>query len=209
MSQKLQEILVEINPDLAELTREIEKLIFISPRAAMQTMRTMAETLAREVAQLEGLEHSDLTFGELQMKLKNEGIIMPTTDNAIHFVRRQGNIASHDGTRKMLIREALTCWEYQHLVLTWFIETYASPDIDVPEYVEPVLEKGVADREYLIEHIEALMQTFMQKQPKSENVVTEQKVSRKIYYKDQFVEIPHFYVMHFYCRNASQNPQHF
>lgn len=203
MSQKLQEILVEINPDLAELTQEIEKLIFISPRAAMQTMRTMAETLGRQVAQLEGLEHSDLTFGELQMKLKNEGIITPTTDNAIHFVRRQGNIASHDGTRKMLIREALTCWEYQHLVLTWFIETYASPDIEVPEYVEPVPEKGAADREYLIEHIEALMQTFMQKQPKSENVVTEQKISRRIYYKDQFIEIPDF------LRDAFLLPQRF
>lgn len=50
MSQKLQEILFGINPNLAELTQEIEKLLFISPRAAMQTMRTMAETLVRQVA---------------------------------------------------------------------------------------------------------------------------------------------------------------
>lgn len=64
--------------------------------------------------------------------------------------------------RKMLIREALTCWEYQHLILTWFIETYASPDIEVPEYIEPVPEKSAADSEYLIEHIEALMQAFVQ-----------------------------------------------
>ena len=32
----------------------------------------------------------------------------------------------------------------------------------------------------------------MQKQPTPQNVVTEQKVSRRIYYKDQFVEIPDF-----------------
>ena len=110
MSQKLQEILSEINLSLAQLTQEIEKLIFISPRAAMQTTRTMTETLVRQVAHMEEIEHSELTFGEVQMKLKNEGIITPKTDDAIHFVRRQGNIASHDGTRKMLIREALTCW---------------------------------------------------------------------------------------------------
>lgn len=203
MSQKLQETLYGINPSLAELTQDIEKLLFISPRAAMQTTRTMAETLVRQVAQLEELEHSELNFGELQMKLKNEGIITPTTDNAIHFVRRQGNTASHDGTRKMLIREALTCWEYQHLILTWFIETYASPDIEVPEYIEPVPEKSAADSEYLIEHIEALMQTFVQKEPVPVNVVTEQKVSRRIYYKDQFVEIPDF------LRDAFLLPQRF
>lgn len=53
MSQKLQGILYEINPSLAELTQDIEKLIFVSPRAAMQTTRTMAETLVRQVAQFE------------------------------------------------------------------------------------------------------------------------------------------------------------
>ncbi|WP_256389909.1 DUF4145 domain-containing protein [Lysinibacillus sp. AR18-8] len=173
----------------------MEKLLFVSPRAAMQTTRTMAETLVRQVAQLEGLEHSEFNFGELQKKLKNEGIVTPTTDNAIHFVRRQGNTASHDGTRKMLIREALTCWEYQHLILTWFIET--------PAYIEPVPEKSAADSEYLIEHIEALMQKIVQKESMPENVVTEQKVSRRIYYKDQFVEIPDF------LRDAFLLPQRF
>ncbi|OCX63335.1 hypothetical protein BFM98_14075 [Lysinibacillus sp. AR18-8] len=184
-----------MNPSLAELTQDIEKLLFVSPRAAMQTTRTMAETLVRQVAQLEGLEHSEFNFGELQKKLKNEGIVTPTTDNAIHFVRRQGNTASHDGTRKMLIREALTCWEYQHLILTWFIET--------PAYIEPVPEKSAADSEYLIEHIEALMQKIVQKESMPENVVTEQKVSRRIYYKDQFVEIPDF------LRDAFLLPQRF
>lgn len=203
MSQKLQEILLEINPSLAELTQDIEKLIFVSPRAAMQTTRTMAETLVREVAKLEELEGSELNFGELQMKLKNEGIITTTTDNAIHFVRRQGNTASHDGMRKMLIREALTSWEYQHVILTWFIETYASPDIEVPAYIEPVPEQSAADRDDLIDHIEALMQTFVQNQPSQEKVVAEQKVSRRITYKDQVIEIPDF------LRDAFLLPQRF
>ena len=48
MSQKLHDILLEVNSSLAELTQEIEKLIFVSPRAAMQTTRTMAETLVRD-----------------------------------------------------------------------------------------------------------------------------------------------------------------
>lgn len=203
MSYKLQEILIEITPSLAELTQDTERLIFVSPRAAMQTIRTMAETLVRQVILLEGLEHSELSFGEVQKKLKEEGIITQIVDNAIHFVRRQGNTASHDGTRKMLIREALTCWEHQHLILTWFIETYASPDIEVPEYIEPVPEQGVFNREDLIEHIDALMQKFVKKKPESEVVLTEQKVSRRIYYKDQFVEIPDF------LRDAFLLPQRF
>lgn len=203
MAQKLQEILLDINPSLAELTQDIEKLIFVSPRAAMQTTRTMAETLVREVAKLEELEGSELNFGELQMKLKNEGIITTTTDNAIHFVRRQGNTASHDGMRKMFIREALTSWEYQHVILTWFIETYASPDIEVPSYIEPVPEQGKEGREELIGHIETLMQSLIQKQPLTEKSATEQKVSRKIFYKDQFIEIPTF------LRDAFLLPQRF
>ena len=62
----------------------------------------------------------------------------------------------------------------------------------MPEYIEPVPEKNMTDSEYLIEHIEALMQTLVQKQPTPKNIETEQKISRKIYYKDQFVEIPDF-----------------
>lgn len=73
----------------------------------------------------------------------------------------------------------------------------------MPKYIEPVPEKSAAESEYLIEHIEALMQTFMQKQPMPQNVVTEQKVSRRIYYKDQFVEIPDF------LRDAFLLPQRF
>ncbi|MBD7970412.1 DUF4145 domain-containing protein [Paenibacillus gallinarum] len=203
MSQKLHDILLEVNSSLAELTQEIEKLIFVSPRAAMQTTRTMAETLVREVAHLEGIDHNAFNFGELQMKLKSEGFITPTTDKAIDFVRRQGNTASHDGMRKMLIREALTCWENQHLILTWFIETYASPDIEVPQYIEPVPDNSEADSENLINYIESLMQNFIQKQPIPKNIVTEQKVSRRIYYKDEFVEIPDF------LRDAFLLPQRF
>lgn len=203
MSQKLQLILEEINPGLAKLTSEIEKLIFISPRAAMQTTRTMAETLVRQVADLENMDHNSLNFGELQMKLKNDGIITPTTDNAIHFVRRQGNVASHDGTRKILIREALTCWEYQHLILTWFIETYASPDIEVPEYIEPVPNRVQDNREDLIKQIEQLMQKLMNKQLSANKESIEQKNSRKIFYKDECIVIPYF------LRDAFLLPQRF
>ncbi|MEG0384230.1 MAG: DUF4145 domain-containing protein [Solibacillus sp.] len=202
MSQELQEVLIKINPHLAELTQEIEKLVYVSPRAAMQTTRTMAETLVRQVADLENLDHAELSFGEVQMKLKNEGIITVTTDNAIHFVRRQGNTASHDGTRKMLIREALMCWEYQHLVLAWYIETYASPNIEVPQYIEPVPDNA-ADSDELIGHIEALMQSFTQKLPKQEAVMSESKLSRRIYYKEQFIELPDF------LRDAFLLPQRF
>lgn len=35
----------------------------------------MAETLVRQVAQLEGLEHSEFNFGELQMKLKMKELL--------------------------------------------------------------------------------------------------------------------------------------
>lgn len=67
------------------------------------------------------------------MKLKNESVITPT------MVCRQRNRSSNDVTRKMLTREALTCWEYQYLILAWFIETYALPNIEVPEYIEQML----------------------------------------------------------------------
>lgn len=191
-SQKLQNILSEINPYLAELTQDIEQLLFISPRGAMQIIRTMAETLVRQVAQLEKLPDQELSFGEVQATLKHEGILTPTTDNAIHFVRRQGNIASHDGTRKMLIREALTCWEYQHFILTWFIETYASADIDVPEYIEPSPITDKSNPEDLITHIKKILEAYLTKKPVEKLVSSNSAVSRKIYYKDEFIEIPGF-----------------
>lgn len=55
----------------------------------------------------------------------------------------------------------------------------------------------------LIEHIETLMQTLLQKQPTPENNVKQQKFSRRIHYKEQFVEIPDF------LRDAFLLPQRF
>lgn len=52
MGQILYDILLDINPTLAELTLEIEKLIFISPRSAIQTTRMMAKALTQQMAQL-------------------------------------------------------------------------------------------------------------------------------------------------------------
>lgn len=203
MTQKLQEILQDINPSLAELTRDIEKLIFVSPRAAMQTTRTMAETLVRQVAELEEMEHRALNFGELQMKLKSDGVITKETDDAIHFVRKQGNVASHDGTRKILIREALMCWEAQHVILTWFIETYSSTELEVPTYTEPVPERSSESREELLGHIEQLMQRLVEKQPAPARVPGSERVSRTISYKGQCLEVPYF------LRDAFLLPQRF
>lgn len=201
MSEILQEILHEINPDLAKLTRDVEQLLFVSPRAAVQTTRTMAETLMRQVADMEDMDHAYLNFGEVQKKLYDEDIITETTNTALHFVRQQGNVASHDGSRKIFIRDALTCWEYQHLILTWFIEVYAAPEIEVPEYVEPV-PTNTHNSESLLAQIEGLMQAVTQKKP-SHVEAAPQKVSRKIFYNEQFIDVPDF------LRDAFLLPQRF
>ncbi|MER1985196.1 MAG: DUF4145 domain-containing protein [Solibacillus sp.] len=198
MSQTLHQILLEINPNLAELTIEIEKLIFISPRSAMQTTRMMAETLAQQVAQLEKLETAELSFSELQSKLKREGILTEEADRALYFVRKNGNTASHDGSRKMLIREALECWEKQHVILTWFIETYVSHELVVPVYMEPVPQDE--ERSELLSHIETLMARLDQKAVVKP---TSHKATRQLFYKDEALGVPHF------LRDAFLLPQRF
>ncbi|AOV07375.1 DUF4145 domain-containing protein [Sporosarcina ureilytica] len=203
MSKKLYEILLDINVSLAELTVEIEKLIYVSPRAAMQTIRTMAETLARHISEIEKIESDELSFSDLQMKLNREGILTPTVDQAFQFVRRNGNVASHDATRKILIREALFCWEYQHLILTWYIETYASPNLTVPTYIEPLPSKTDYESEEIILHIQGLINRLEQNSKGKKKINLSPKTVREIYYKDQSVEVPHF------LRDAFLLPQRF
>ena len=203
MTGRLYEVLLDIHADLAELTADIERLIFSSPRAAMQTTRTMAETLARHVAEMEKIESRELNFAELLMKLKAEGILTPSADQAFQFVRRNGNIASHDGTRKMLIREALTCWEYQHLILTWYIETYASPDIHMPSYVEPAPPQKEEETAALLQHIQELMERLGNKGSAGSRPSMPSATVREICYKDRCVGVPYF------LRDAFLLPQRF
>lgn len=203
MSEKLYEILSGINRDLAELTVEIEKLIYISPRSAMQTTRTMAETLARHVAEIEESESDGLSFADLLIKLKDEGILTPSVEQAFQFVRRNGNVASHDGSRKIMIREALICWEYQHLILTWYIETYASPNITVPTYIEPVPMQKEGESGEIIDYIRELMERLEKETGSDQPRKKHSKAVREIAYKDESVEVPYF------LRDAFLLPQRF
>lgn len=203
MTKKLYDILLNINPDLAALTVEIEKLVFHSPRAAMQTTRTMAETLARHVAEMESIENKEYSFVDLLLKLKSEGVLTPGADQAFQYVRRNGNVASHDGTRKLLIREALVCWEYQHLILTWYIETYASPNIQVPLYMEPSPSNQKEETETIIGHIKKLMERLGKGQTGGTPTIRSSEAIRTVYYKDRCVEVPYF------MRDAFLLPQRF
>lgn len=205
MTGRLYEVLLNIHADLAELTADIERLIFSSPRAAMQTTRTMAETLAGHVAEMENIESRELNFAELLMKLKAEGILTPSADQAFQFVRRNGNIASHDGTRKMLILEALTCWEYQHLILAWYIETYASPNINMPSNVEPAPPQKEEETAAIIQHIQELMERLGKKGNAGSRPSMPSDTVREICYRDRCVSVPYFCGMPFYYPSVFRN----
>ncbi|RIJ62830.1 DUF4145 domain-containing protein [Rummeliibacillus sp. POC4] len=209
MTSQMYDVLKDINPQLAELTDEIEKLIFVTPRAATQSMRTLVETLVKHVAKIEKMHHLQWSnFAEQQLALKQEGILTDTADKAITLVRKQGNIATHDGSRKILIREALTVWEYAHLVISWYIETYASPDTEVPPYIEPKPYRDQENDESLIERIKELIEGMMngegnQQQQQLVPTQTTKKIARSISYQDQTIEIPLF------LRDAFLLPQRF
>lgn len=205
MSGTMYEVLKDIHPQLAQLTTEIEKLIFVSPRAATQSMRTLVETLVKHVAFIEKLNHLQWSnFAEQQQTLKQDGILNDTADKAITYVRKQGNVAAHEGSRKIFIRETLTTWEYTYLVISWYIETYADYETEVPPYIEPKPYQDFEQGESLLERIKRLIEEMLAgKHPSPEPPAITDKKARTICYQEQFLDIPLF------LRDAFLLPQRF
>src|SRR5699024_9058773 len=80
-----------------------------------------------------------LTIIERINDLDEGGLLTDEVRNALHEIRKIGNIAAHD-VRQFRFSESLIAWEHIYVIVKWFVEVYGSHKIEVPEYVDPTMK---------------------------------------------------------------------
>lgn len=171
MEKGFYNFLQPISQEFVHTLQELEHAIYNSPRSMLTHSRTFIEALLEKVMIHEHMDNEPyLTIMERIQDVDENGLLTEEVKNALHEVRKLGNIASHD-TRQFRFSESLTAWEHLYTILKWFVEVYGSHTIDVPEYVDPVMKRdsayGLEEMNIRFKQIEELLQqSIQQEQPK-------------------------------------------
>lgn len=173
-SRYFYEFLEPISLEFSRTLQELENAIYNSPRSMLTHSRTFIEVLLEKVMIYENMPNEPFyTIIERIRDLDDNGLLIPEVKNALHEVRKLGNMASHD-TRQFRFSESLTAWEHIYTIVKWFVEVYVSYDIEVPEYVDPIIKRdniyGLEEMALRFKKIEELLKQSLEKdQPKKTN----------------------------------------
>lgn len=141
MAKYFYEFLEEHSEEFARHLYELENAIYSSPRSMLTHSRTFIEMLLEKVMIHENMQNAPfLTLHERIEELEENGLLTREVINALHEVRKLGNIAAHD-TRQFRFSESLTAWEHIYTIMKWFVEVYVSYDLEVPDYVDPIMKQ--------------------------------------------------------------------
>ncbi|WP_042148371.1 DUF4145 domain-containing protein [Paucisalibacillus sp. EB02] len=216
-----------VSKELATIARELEHSIFTSPRTMLTHARTFMEAIIDKVLVTEHISFQIYT--SLIEKLDNldeQGIITSEVRDALHVVRKNGNLAAHD-VRPFRYSEALLSWEALHTIVSWYVEVYGPLEMKTPDYhdPEPSIQESydMAELQIRFENMEKLFknsfQKFLMQTPEEaevaatiqevenfseeENVTPGMTTIRTIYYGTDSINVPHF------LRDAFLLPQRF
>lgn len=132
-------------PEWSKIGNEIEKLLFTDREAALLKARKLAELMIIEVYKKEEIEYPQFSNqAERLMKLKNEGVLDDEMFRSFDRIRRIGNAAVHT-SKSIPLEDALKIHKNLYTILRWFMESYISFHIQVPEYQDPEPE-NIDDR---------------------------------------------------------------
>ncbi|MFC4404135.1 DUF4145 domain-containing protein [Gracilibacillus xinjiangensis] len=134
--------LQEISFELAQIARELEYSVFTSPRTMLTHARVFVEGVIQHVFHLEKISEYEKTgLNDRIHCLVDQGLILKEQSDAMHNIRLLGNDAAHQ-TRNFRFSEALSAWESLYIVIKWYVETYGSATVEVPEYKDPSIEQA-------------------------------------------------------------------
>lgn len=216
------QFLEPISKELAFLARELENSIFTSPRTMLTHSRVFVEGILQQVLKIEKLLDDQRTNLKDRIDFLNEkGYLTVDISDALHYVRRIGNLAAHD-SRRFRYSEALLSWEAIYKIVKWYIEVYWPINFTVPDYQDPSPQNhqayDITELEVRLKSLEALLQTSVQKL--TEETVNKEVAAtsvsaelqqelpgyttiRTLTYKNRKLEVPYF------LRDAFLLPQRF
>ncbi|MEI3605058.1 DUF4145 domain-containing protein [Pseudogracilibacillus sp. SE30717A] len=168
------QFLEPVSKELARTLQELEGAIYTSPRSMLTYSRTLIEALMEKVMVHEHMDNEPyLTIKERIEDLDQAGLLTEEVRNALHDVRKFGNIAAHD-VRQFRFSESLITWENLYVIVKWFVEVYGSYQIEVPEYVDPKMKVehsyDLEEMNFRFKKIEDLLkESIAKEQPKEVN----------------------------------------
>ncbi|WP_276649358.1 DUF4145 domain-containing protein [Globicatella sulfidifaciens] len=154
--------------ELAKNLDELENAIYRSPRSMLTHSRTFIEVLLEKVMIHENIPNEKgLKLIDRINILDSQDLLTQELRNAFHEIRKLGNSASHN-PRKFRFSESLQVWEYIYTIMTWYIEVYISHDLQVPEYIDPLMKQEKAydlgEVEIRLEKMESLLKASLEKE---------------------------------------------
>jgi hypothetical protein len=218
------QFLQPISKELAFLARELENSIFTSPRTMLTHARVFVENILHLVIKAEKLPDDTRNSLVERLNLLNEnGYLNTKIGDALHHIRKIGNLAAHD-SRRFRYSEALLCWEKIYDIVKWYVEVYGPVSLMVPEYQDPSPRTeqafDISELEVRLKSLEQLLiQTTSVQKKAEEGAFKEVAVSvssttieqelpgftniRTLFYKNKQLEVPYF------LRDAFLLPQRF
>ncbi|MFS0671615.1 DUF4145 domain-containing protein [Ornithinibacillus sp. 179-J 7C1 HS] len=209
-----------VSQDLAFVAKQLENSIFTSPRVVLTHSRIFIEHILQKVMEMEKLPtiRKGMLMDQINI-LDEKGYLTEEIRDSLHYVRMQGNQAAHD-PRKFRYSEALLCWEAIYIIVKWYVEVYASHNIEVPEYQDPSPRNqqtfDIQELVFKLDALEARLSAAFTKREGEEvgrnTIVIDEKITdtlpgntsiRIISYKSDSIEIPYF------LRDAFLLPQRF
>lgn len=184
MENNFYDFLEPISNEFVRTLKELENAIYNSPRSMLTHSRTFIEALLEKVMIHENIDNEPyLTIIERIQDLDQEGYITENVKNSLHEVRKLGNMAAHD-TRQFRFSESLTAWEHIYTIVKWFVEVYGSHEIEVPEYVDPIMKLdhtyGLEEMAFRFKQIEDLLKRSVEReQPKEVAATTERTLAKE------------------------------
>lgn len=167
MSQSLFDFLQELDPELVEIGRSIEKIFYDDPHGVLVKGRLFGERMTKKIAELEKLAHLNrYTQVERVNLLDREGIFTKEISQALDTIRTIGNRASHERIENDL-ELAIKIHKNLFKIAVWFREVYGDYEFTIPTYRSPVIMKNTEiDSEKISELIESKLESMLQNQRK-------------------------------------------
>ncbi len=161
------EFLEPMSKEFARTLKELENVIYSSPRSMLTHSRTFIEVLLEKVMLHENLPSEPyLPIIERIRVLDEQGLLSDEVKHSLHQVRKSGNMASHDA-RQFRFSESLTAWEHIYLIVKWFVEVYGTHDMQVPSYVDPLMNRdhtyGLEEMALRFKQIEDLLKKSLER----------------------------------------------
>ncbi|WP_197046741.1 DNA phosphorothioation-dependent restriction protein DptF [Oceanobacillus salinisoli] len=142
MSDSTFDFLQELDAELVQIGRSIEKIFYEDPHGVLIKSRLFAEHMSKTVAEYEDLhELKYLKQVDRVSQLDREGVFIKEVARSFDTIRTTGNRAAHSSAQGDL-ELALKIHKNLFKISVWFREVYGSHDFTVPSYSHPKIQKN-------------------------------------------------------------------